>query len=362
MKYLHSMLLKLFFPTFFGALTFFVVLLEVIDLFSNLSRYINEEVPLLVVLQIVLYYVPKAINTALPMALLFSISFTLGNLYSNNELIAIFASGVKLVRFVYPLILFGVFLSLFGFYFDDQIVIKTYSKKNEMQDRALSVVKSFDNHNVALTNRDRSVIYYIKFYNDKKESLSDIILIERDENNNLIRRLDSKNAYWKDGSWEYTDAKLFELIEGDEYFTMQEFDTYTNEKFNLPPESFKDPVKDISEMDLESSRAWIELLKSTGKTNRALEDYLKYLKRYSMTMTPLIVAFLSCALGGKFKKNVLLMSLLSSLSISVCYYVFQMITEEVAIRITVIPPLMGAWAPFILFLIIGLVLFKNAKT
>lgn len=362
MKYLHSMLIRLFIPTFLGALTFFVLLMQVIDLFVNISQYINEDIPLSIILQIVVYYIPKAINTSLPMALLFSISFTMGNLYSNNELIAIFSSGIKLMRFVYPLILFGLFLSLFGFYFDEKIVIKTYSHKNELQDRALSRVKSFDNHNVALTNKDRNVIYYIKYYNDKKSSISDIIIIQRDENNRLIKRVDSNVAYWKDNNWVFSNALIYELKTGDEYFSVTAIDKYTNKLFNLPPESFKDPVKDISEMDLAASRKWIELLEATGKTRRAMEDYMEYLKRYTMTLTPLIVAFLSCALGGKFKKNVLLMSLLSSLSISVCYYVFQMITVEVSLRVDAVPPLMGAWAPFILFSIIGLVQFKNAKT
>jgi len=356
------MLLKLFIPTFLGAVTFFVVLLEVIDLFSNISNYINEDVPLLVILQIVFFYIPKAINTSLPMALLFSISFTLGNLYSNNELIAIFASGIKLFKFVYPLILFGLILSIFGFYFDDKVVIQTYSKKNELQDRALSRVKSFDNHNVALTNKDRSVIYYIKYYNDTKKSLSDIIIIERDIRNRLIQRVDAKIAYWKNQTWEFQDTLIYKLEDNNDYFTVTNRAKYINNKYSLTPESFKDPIKDISEMDLETSRKWIELLKTTGKTHRAMEDYMEYLKRYTMTLTPLIVAFLSCALGGKFKKNVLLMSLLSSLSISVCYYVFQMITVEVSLRVEYIPPLMGAWAPFILFTIIGLVQFKKAKT
>ena len=362
MKYLHRMLIKLFIPIFIGALTFFVLLLEVVDLFMNISQYINQDVSIFVILKIIVFYIPKAINTSLPMALLFSISFTLGNLYSNNELIAIFASGIKLLKFVYPLILFGLFLSIFGFYFDDKIVIKTYSRKNELQDRALSKVKSFDNHNVALTNKDRSVIYYIKYYNDKNETLSDIIIIERDSNNNLIRRVDSKKAFWNNNMWEYSSALIYEKNTVTKYFNVESIDFYTNKKYNMPPESFKDPVKDISEMNLEDCRNWIKLLESTGKIQRAAEDYMEYLKRYTMTLTPLIVAFLSCALGGKFKKNVLLMSLLSSLSISVCYYVFQMITVEVSLRVPAIPPLMGAWAPFIIFSIIGLVQFKNAKT
>lgn len=362
MRYLHGMLIKLFLPTFLGAITFFVLLLEVIDLFVNISEYINQDISILIILKIVILYIPKAINISLPMALLFSISFTMGNLYSNNELIAIFASGVQLIKFVYPLILIGLFLSLFGFYFDEEVVIKTYSRKNEMQDRALSRVKSFDNRNVALTNKNRNIIYYIKYYNDLKKKISDVIIIERDSNNKMIRRVDGDTATWEDNKWKFSEALIYEKKIGNDYITSEKKHNYSNSAYNLAPESFKNPIKDISEMKLKVAKEWIEQLEATGKTKRALEDYMEYLKRYAMTLTPLIVAFLSCALGGKFKKNVLLMSLLSSLAISVCYYVFQMITVELSLRVEYIPPLMGAWAPFIIFSVIGLVQFKQAKT
>ena len=51
------------------------------------------------------------------MALLFRcFLYTLGNFYSNNELIAVFGSGVPLFRFVVPLlIVFGLLMSVSSF-------------------------------------------------------------------------------------------------------------------------------------------------------------------------------------------------------------------------------------------------------
>ena len=74
-----------------------------------------------------------------------------------------------------------------------------------------------------------------------------------------------------------------------------------------------------------------------------------------------LVAFLSIGLSGKTRKNVLLMSLVFSLSAAVGFYVLQMVTMLMA-QFGYIVPLMGAWFPVIVFTIISIVLLYFART
>jgi lipopolysaccharide export system permease protein len=75
----------------------------------------------------------------------------------------------------------------------------------------------------------------------------------------------------------------------------------------------------------------------------------------------MIVMILSISMGGRFKKNILLMSLLSSLSSAVIFYVMEMITMMMA-KLAYIPVIVGAWFPVLVFILIGLLLLKGAKT
>jgi lipopolysaccharide export system permease protein len=90
----------------------------------------------------------------------------------------------------------------------------------------------------------------------------------------------------------------------------------------------------------------------------ALTDFYR---KYSFAFTPLIVAFIASSLGSAFKKNILLMSLLSALIISVVFYVAQMVSAILS-KNGVIPPFAGAWTPFSLFLVLGFMLFRTART
>ena len=102
MRRLDRMLLSSFVPVFVVATMFFVLLMQLIDVFGSVWRYIAHEVPLVEIGRIAMLYTPKCVAYSLPIAFLFAVSFTLGQLYARGELAAILGSGVSLYRLVAP--------------------------------------------------------------------------------------------------------------------------------------------------------------------------------------------------------------------------------------------------------------------
>jgi len=91
---------------FAGALAFFCFVLLLVDLLANLWQYLLEGASLGVIARISFLYIPKAVSFSIPLAVLFGAAFTLSSLYASNELTVIFASGVSLLRFTLPLLIF----------------------------------------------------------------------------------------------------------------------------------------------------------------------------------------------------------------------------------------------------------------
>ena len=96
-------MLKRFFPVFIGAVMFFVLVLCLTDLFMNLWNYISKNVSSRDVALILIYYIPKAVWYAVPIAMLFATAYMLSDFYARNELLAVFASGISLFKFSVPL-------------------------------------------------------------------------------------------------------------------------------------------------------------------------------------------------------------------------------------------------------------------
>ena len=88
-------MLKRFFPVFIGAVMFFVLVLCLTDLFMNLWNYISKNVSSRDVALILIYYIPKAVWYAVPIAMLFATAYMLSDFYARNELLAVFASGIS---------------------------------------------------------------------------------------------------------------------------------------------------------------------------------------------------------------------------------------------------------------------------
>lgn len=359
MKVLHKMIMKDFLPTLMVAMVFFIMILQLVDIFANLWRYLNAEVPMAAILRVTLLYTPKCVSFSLPIAILFAISYTLGNYYANNELIAVFGSGYSLYQLSRPLIFFALLISFGSYFFEDRIVIPTFKEKNKMSREILGQTVSFSNSNVAVLSHRNRVIYNADFYNDRRESLTGLTVLFLDENGSFEFRVDGNSAVWEDERWLVKNARVFIYDERGEFLEEEFHSSWEHEMLDEPPESFKRISRDIAEMSAAEAKAWVESLKRTGFPYKgALTEYYQ---RISFALTPLVVALLSCSLGGRFKKNILLMSLLSSLVVSVIYYVAQMIMVLLA-KLGYIPPLYGAWAAFLIFLGIGAILFRTAQT
>ena len=145
-------------PLFFGALCFFAFILLLVDLMMNLWNYISNGVSGLRVARIMLLYLPKTVWYSTPIAILFAVSYTLSDLYASNELVAIFASGISLRKFAFPLLVFAFLLSVGLFLFDDKVVVPTYARKVAEQDSALNKEKSENNDKIVVIGENGNIV------------------------------------------------------------------------------------------------------------------------------------------------------------------------------------------------------------
>ena len=353
-----SYALSLFLPFFLGSMVFFTVIVELIDLFGTLWRYLALDVPALSILKVVMLYSPTCISYALPVALLFATAYTLGSLYARNELVAVFCSGNSLASFVAPLMVLGLLFSVSTFFFQDNVVLKSYREKVLYSRSLLGQNVSLSNSNLAVIAKDGRVVYRAEYYDDASLGLSGLSIVERDAQGEPLARTEAVSARWDGNGWELSQVRRF-VRAADGKWTETSFGRYTDPDFDEEPSTFRSQKLDANEMSVGQLAAHVAFLKRAGLPYQgALAERHK---RFAFSFAPFIVIFISAALGGRFRKNVLLMSLLSSLLVATGYYVTQMITMLMA-RTGVIPPALGAWLPLAVFGALGLVMFRHART
>ena len=83
-------LFKKVIPLFLGAMLFFALVLNLVDLFMNIATYLQNNCSVKDILLVMAYYVPKTVWYAVPVAILFSTSYVLSDMYATNEIQAFY--------------------------------------------------------------------------------------------------------------------------------------------------------------------------------------------------------------------------------------------------------------------------------
>ncbi len=210
-------------------------------------------------------------------------------------------------------------------------------------------------------NSNREIIYNADFYNDSNETLSNLIILDRTENRYVPVRIDCKHAAWDASlnSWILMDCRKYFFNNAENKYVIETISKIEEPKYNLRPSTFRKVVNNIEEMNVNDAAQWIESLKMAGLSYRI--QLIEYYKRFSFPLTSLIVAIIASSVGGSFRKNILIMSLLTSLLLAAGYYIMQMVLGLFA-RLGYIPPLVGAWGSFVFFFFLSIALLRYAKT
>ncbi len=348
---------RMFFPLFLAAMVTFAFILEMVDLMMNIWRYIYNSVPMNVVGTIMLNFLPKTFTWAMPLAVLFASCFMLSTLYSNNELTALFASGVSLIQFTAPLLALSAIFSVALFFFQDKVVVKSSLKYEQVKSAALNQEKDLDNDNIVIISEGGTKIYKADYFDNDLQRLRNLCVVLRGEDKELRSIISANYASWNEGHWSTQNGWEYRYENGE----MKGLPLGREVELTLvePPETFRNNTVSVESATIEESRAYIEHLQKTGLPfSEALSQYYN---KFSFPIVVFIVAFLSVGISGKGRRNVFVISLTLSLAAAVLFYVTQMVTMLMA-KFGILPPLFGAWLPVVLFIFLSVVLLKYSHT
>jgi len=327
------------------------------DLLSNLSKLVPLGVELGPILTLSQLYLPQALSWSLAPSLLFAVAFILGTFYAHNELVVVFGSGISLRQFTWPLFLVGALASAFLFFWNDRGVIGAEAQRHELS-RSLQGIASRNNTNVALLSQGGKLLYSAAFYNDQSKTLTGVVLVWKDEAGNFVRRFDADWAEWSGVLWTFHKGKFFDRgADGAIAYRYEE--QWSSPEVADPPQSFQRKNIEVAELTFAQSLDYVQTLKRGGLPSAEAET--DALQRISFSFSPFVVIWISAAIGGRFRKNVLLMSLLISLLVSAGYIILQMVFGLLS-KTGVLPPWIGAASGVLVGAAAGLILFARART
>lgn len=134
MKRLDRFILKAFIGPFVGVLMVVVFILVLQFLWLYIDELVGKGLGLKVIMEFLMWGACTILPMALPLATLLSSMMTLGQMTENNELMAIKASGVSLVRVMVPLTIVSAFIAVGAFFIGNNLVPKAFNEIYTLRD------------------------------------------------------------------------------------------------------------------------------------------------------------------------------------------------------------------------------------
>jgi len=340
-----------------AGLLFFVAIFIVVDIFEKLDSFLDNKVPLPVVVHFYLVSIPSIVTMVLPMSMLLSCLLALGQIGRHNELTAMQAAGIGLTRIVMPLYVFS-FLVCVGVFFANETLMphlnavrnKIYRGDIKRENLEGATVRT----NLAYLGTEGRT-FLIRSYNIPEKTMREVV-IQEIRQHTLVGRIDAETATWEKDHWVFHEGFTRRFDKNGEYAS--HFKELSISGLQETPQSFERAEEDPKALSYWELEKYIQRLRQSGSR---IQKYLVelYLK-ISFPLTNFIVVLIGTALAIRVRRGGLAINFGLAVFISFVYYAIIRIGQAFGHSGT-LPPVLGAWLGNIVFGVLGLELLRRAR-
>ncbi|MES1971043.1 MAG: LPS export ABC transporter permease LptG [Pseudomonadota bacterium] len=339
---------RMFLVRTFAMLAALVIVLQALDLLSESGNILahpgNGQAE---ILHYISLRTPELIARFLPFSVLLGTILTLTTMNQNSEIVALKASGLSAHQVLAPLILASMGVAVLSFAFNDRVVARATSTLSHWKDvdYASIPIDRGDRTNVWVRDGDDLIeVGQIKGRGNAAK-LADITLYDR-TGGNLVGIVHAARGQREGDAWRIGPATRFDVKSG----KISPLGATLVGK-GVRPDQFTLATVDPDGLSFGALRSAIADLADAGRPTKALEGSMwhKLSAPLSSVLMPLLgaVAAFGLARSGKlFIRAVLGMAL------GFTYFVADNFALAMG-NLGAYPPFLAAWAPFLLFFMIG---------
>jgi lipopolysaccharide export system permease protein len=336
----------------------FALLMVVIDLFGTLDEFIDYHARLGTVVHYYLIFFPEMFVLIMPMSLLLGLLFCLSNLGKHNELTAMRASGISLLRLSLPLLGIGLVASLSVFAVNELFV----PHAKEQREALMASLKGRGSRGVLqnffFANTTELRDWYARRFNTQSFEMENPEVHDRKPDGAPDFDVYAERAQWIEGQWHFFTADVYNHRENPPLVTHVAETNFPSIKD--PPKRMAVEGKSPDELTSSELRSAIRRQRRVGHTAGLARYEVAYHSHYSFPLTCLIVVLLGIPLGMRVSRSGPLLGVGTALMLVVAFYFLNNITLALGVGGR-IPPVAAAWMTNTIFAGVGLVMLIRAR-
>lgn len=341
----------------------FSALILIITLFQLLDYITRNNIEWTVVANYLLFLLPLIVNSIAPMAALVAVMVTFGILHKTSQVVALKASGQSIFRLAAPALLASVLLSAFVFVNQDYILPFTNRRQNNLRyliRKGQEPPQTFYQTSNKWIFGSESRIFNYAYFTPTTNTFARLNVLDLSrEPFSISRRLYARRASWDNATQEWVLEKGWERrFERDRPVA---FEPFAQRRVSLVehPDYFKKETVGSSSMTLAELRRAITDLSHSGFDVLDLRIALQ--SKIAFPLTCLVMVLVGLPFSFSVGKRGALYGVAIGIAIGLAYWGLTGLFEQMG-RYEMLPPMLAAWGPNMLFGAGGLYLFLISRT
>jgi LPS export ABC transporter permease LptG/LPS export ABC transporter permease LptF len=346
----------------------FSCLFLIFTFFELIGPIFRNRTPLFTVGEYLINLIPYILYNVTPLCALVAVLVTFGALNRSSELTAMKSSGISLYRIITPILVVTIVISAGLFVFDELYL----PAANRRQEALLSVIKNKPTQTFSRPDRqwisgqtnnagEPARIFYYQYFNAETNKFANLTVFEFDPATfTLQRRIFAASARWDpqvnnwvfDNGWQRTFA-------GETIATYQPFTVAAFPEIREQPSYFKKEYIPSQEMNYSELSSYIADLKQSGFETKRLSVQLN--KKIAYPLITLVMAILAIPFALSMGKKGSLTGIATAICLAIIYSVVALIFESLG-NVNILPAVLAAWTPDLLFGITGAYLLLRTPT
>lgn len=315
-----------------------LVLFILVDLFSYLGSFLDNQATVPMILRFYLYKGAWILELVLPIAALLATLFCVGSMARYNELTAFYAAGLSLLRIARPLLVTGLLLTIIALGWREYILPEANLRRWRVWEVEI--------HKQAETMKPTSQItatgpdgrlYYARRYDPNTQTVTGLKVMTM-VGSSVTERLDAQRAQW-DGQYWVLQHGTRRRFEGD-LETTETFEVVRASELAITPRGFSQPKIRPQDMTIRQLMDHRELLRQTGgdptSTNVDIQFHLAF------PLVNLIVIVLGVLLASGQRKTTIASGFGTTLLVTIGYYMLMMFGRSFGHN-GALPPFAAGW-------------------
>jgi len=332
------------------------IMLIMQTLFELMDMLINKKVAWLYIVKLLAYRLPAFLVVTFPISLLASSELAIGRLSTDSEITAMRAGGISLRRIMIPFLIAALAISILAFIINDYIVPEAnHISQNIIREIVLKKGPPNIRRNVFFRDAENRY-FYINRLDEKNMIMQDIMIYEMTRER-FPRMITAKSGKWVIDTWKLENGTIYNYDEeGKITYEM----SFTNMDIIVKEDlqKFFKNQRTPQEMSSKELRQQIDILQKAGADTKNFE--VDFYMKYSIPFTGLIFVLLGVPLGLRVKRGSKATGVILSIVLVLLYYVLLSTTRSMG-RGGMLIPFLAAWAPNMVFGILGVFIMFGAE-